>query len=414
MTYDALAVWLHGRPLAELTKLRNGRLRLRFDEDGLDKYGVDSRALSLALPLTARRVEGPALDAFVLGLLPEPPVRQMIEVENKVPRGDDFALLGAIGAECAGAVQFLVSGDQPDGGSLRALSSDEVTDIVHNLPTLKTPDGLPVGASLGGTQAKVLLTKAEAGWAWPTGGALSTHIIKPEPIANVVVPHLVEAEHWTANLAAASGIRAASTELQDFGGRLAIVVERYDRSHGVRLHQEDFTQALGLGVRDKYEYMGMPSRLTRIAVEAGSASIDRDRFQDDLLTLVAFNTLIGNSDAHSKNYSMIIDRAGFFTLAPLYDAAPTMLMNPSLTTAGHALNGQADLRFVTRSNVLKEASLWGMPTTRSERIVELLCQTLHAALEAVPEPETSPGLADLIRKRIQRLLDGGPLPYQAG
>lgn len=348
MNENVLHVWLYGNHLGEHERLRSGQLRLRFDTQAIAIYGEGSPVLSLSLPLSSRRVEGRRLDTFVQGLLPEMLMRAMIEDANGVPRNDDFALLSAIGAERAGAVQFLAAGRSPGDGELRALSPAEVNEIVQALPTLEPPGSLPVTASLGGIQSKVLLTAVgprpimdgEDQWAWPAYGAISTHIIKPEANTNIVVQHLIESEYWALKLARASGLSAATEVLRDFGGRNAIVVERYDRVGGRRAHQEDFAQALGLGVLDKYERSGRsPSRLTRLATEAGSASLDAAALQGALLRMVTFNAIIGNSDAHSKNYSLLISDIGNVRLAPLYDVAPTMLLNRNLTTAGHALDG---------------------------------------------------------------------------
>ena len=103
-----------------------------------------------------------------------------------------------------------------------------------------------MSASLGGIQDKVLLTRTGEGWAWPSAGAMSTHLIKPEPISTqVVVPQIIRYEHWALRLAADAGLPAAKADLQTFAGREALVVERFDRRDGRRTHQEDFTQALG-------------------------------------------------------------------------------------------------------------------------------------------------------------------------
>lgn len=412
MNQNVLNVWLHGEHLAELEHLRNGKLRLRFTSEAVTAYGVASQVLSLSLPVTTKRVEGRQLDAFVRGLMPEGNVRAMIEHENRTPYNDDFALLRAIGAECAGAVQFLPLDQAPGDGVLRPLTDAETARIVQNLPTIDAPDGLPVTASLGGIQPKVLLTQTEAGWAWPARGAASTHIIKPEPNSEVLVEFLIQSENWASRLAENAGLTSAHTELRNFDGRLAIVVERYDRRNGMRLHQEDFTQALGLGVQDKYERSGVrPGRLERIAKEAGSASLDPPAFREQLLRMVTFNALIGNADAHSKNYSLLIDAVGNFALAPLYDTAPVMLMNRNLTTSGHAIDGQADLRYVTRQHLEAEAGSWDMPSEIAEAIIESMAESTLAALQGTPPIRQLSYLPQLIRTRAHQLLTGKTMQY---
>lgn len=244
---NSLAVWLHGIHAAELGQLRNGRLRLRWTPEAITRWGEGSCPLSLSLPVTVRRVQGPHLERYFDGLLPESPLRAQLEREHHVAPGDVFGLLRTLGAECAGAVQVLRPDTAPTAGTLRQLSEAEVNRVVSDLPTLPVAEDLPMTASLGGIQAKVLLATTPSGWAWPLDGAPSTHIVKPEPASDAVIPDLIRLEDWTMRLARAAGVRAATTEIRQFGGRTAIVVERYDRVDGRRLHQEDLAQGLGPG-----------------------------------------------------------------------------------------------------------------------------------------------------------------------
>ena len=205
-----LTVWLHGQVVGELEQLRNARLRLRFTEDALSTYGFGARPLSLSLPLTDKRVQGDALERFCDNLLPEGTARAALEREHAIRPGDGFALLAHIGRECAGAIQFTTGDVTVADGSLSPLTDEQVDEIVRDLPTHPTRDGLEVSASLGGVQDKVLLTRTAEGWAWPSAGAMSTHLIKPEPISTqVVVPQIIRYEHWALRLAADAGLRAA-------------------------------------------------------------------------------------------------------------------------------------------------------------------------------------------------------------
>lgn len=379
---DRLVVWLHDVRLGEVQRLRNGRLRLRFDDDAVARHGIGARPLSLSLPVTDRRVQGPQLDRFLDNLLPESSVRSALEREHGVSPGDAFALLGVLGRECAGAVQ-LTPDDAPVGpGRLVGMSDDAVAALVARLPTLDPPDGETVSASLGGVQAKVLLTRTEHGWAWPADGAMSTHIVKPEPVADIAVSDLVRWEEWTLRLARAAGLPAARAELVDFDGRTAIVVERFDRRDGARLHQEDVAQSLGVGARDKYESStGRPSRLEQLASVARSEATDPDVLVADLLAQVTFNLVIGNGDAHAKNYSVTLGGRTGCAMAPLYDVAPVFLLNPAYQHFGLALDGQSRLRHLTGAHLLREATRWGMRPAAVHGVVERVATDVR---EAVP------------------------------
>ncbi|GIG40490.1 type II toxin-antitoxin system HipA family toxin [Cellulomonas phragmiteti] len=379
---DRLVVWLHGVRLGEVQRLRNGRLRLRFDDDAVARHGIGARPLSLSLPVTDRRVQGPQLERFLDNLLPESSVRSALEREHGVRPGDTFTLLGALGRECAGAVQ-LTADDRPLGpGRLVPLTDDAVAVLVSRLPTLDPPDGETVSASLGGVQAKVLLTRTDDGWAWPADGAMSTHIVKPEPVTDVAVPDLVRWEEWTLRLARTAGLPAATAELAEFDGRTAIVVERFDRRGGARVHQEDMAQALGVAARDKYESSSArPSRLESLAAVAAAEATDPDALLTGLLAQVTFNLVVGNGDAHAKNYSLTLGDAAGCAMAPLYDVAPVYLLNPAYQHFGLALDGQPRLRHLTGAHLVREAAHWGM---REPAVLEVVERVTTAVREALP------------------------------
>ena len=403
---NILEVWLSGRHLGELERLRNGAMRLRFTDEAINHYGAGSKALSLSIPMTQKRVEGASLGTFIEGLLPELGVRSALEHEHGLNPRDSFGLLRAIGTECAGAVQFTPEGLAPGKGFLRELSDEEVTVMVRDLPTLTPPDGLPISASLGGVQAKILLTRTK-GWAWPAAGAMSTHIIKPEPIFDAVVPNLVESEEWAMRLAKKAGFKVANAELHDFDGRKAIVVERYDRVGGRRIHQEDFTQALGIPSDNKYESSRTnPTRLFRIANEVGDEALDRAAFQEDLLRAITFNIVIGNGDAHSKNYSLIIDDQGLFEMAPLYDTAPVYLLTATLHHSGHVIDGQVSLKYIESGHIERAAQGWGI---RKEKVKRVVADAIDAIVEYAADISADADIAslpELVSARARRFAAG--------
>lgn len=384
-TENTLAVWLHGIHVAELTRLRNGRLRLMWTPEAIAHWGEGACPLSLSLPTTVRRVQGAHLERYFEGLLPESPLRGQLERENGVAPDDVFGLLRALGAECAGAVQVLPSGTAPPSGTLRLLSDAEVGSVVSDLPTLPVADDLPMTASLGGIQAKVLLTATPDGWAWPLGGAASTHIVKPEPISDAVIPDLVRLEDWTMRLARAAGVSAATTEIQEFDGRTAIVVERYDRVDGVRIHQEDLAQGLGLATRDKYEQERSPGHLAALANQATEHAADPETFLDALLEQVTFNVIVGNGDSHAKNYSYIIDAQARLHPAPMYDAAAVHLVVPRYDRSGLAVNGKTRLRYIKPGDLAAESATWGRPIEQSRALVDDVVERVRRAAKDIDD-----------------------------
>lgn len=392
---EPLDVWLYGRHLARLTEPSPYRYRLEFTEEALDTHGEGARILSLSLPISSRPTTDKAagrwpVHTFLEGLLPEGNLRQQVARTAGVPTADKIGLLRQVGAECAGAVQILAAGATPGEGRVRRLDEGEVVTMVRDLPTYHFPEGSTLQASLAGIQDKVLLTRmADGAWGWPTDGASSTHIVKPEPIEGAVVAHLVETEEWTLRVAREVGLAAATAHVADFDGRRAIVVERYDRlPDRSRIHQEDFCQALGLEPGDKYERAdGTPSRLSDLARAASPLAADPDAFRSSLLRAVTFNIAIGNGDAHSKNYSLLIAASGMVDLAPIYDAAPVMYLNRRFGGTGHRIADRTRIEDVAPEDLVSEASGWGMARPRAHRIVHEVMSAVHDVVHAVDLPD---------------------------
>ncbi len=392
-----LNVWLHGIRVARLSEPSRYRLRMDFTTDALDTFGEGSRVLSLSLPISPKPAvdgkgrAGSIVSAFIEGLLPEGNLRQHLATEAGVPVTDTMGLLRIVGAECAGAVQILPDGVEPGGGHVRRLTDDEVTRLVVDLPTYHLPDGTTPQASLAGIQDKVLLVALPDGaWGWPEAGAPSTHIIKPEPLGSAL-PQLIQTEDWALRVARHARIAAAESTLARFDERDAIVVTRYDRTpSGERLHQEDFCQALGLDPQAKYEstaeFERYGSRLRRLARAAAARSRDPDAFRIALLEAVTFNVVIGNGDAHSKNYSLLIDRAGSVSLAPLYDAAPVMHLDSRYKGTGHIINGRSNIDSVDVDDLASEGASWGMSSRRARATAEATMERVYESVDQVALP----------------------------
>lgn len=240
-------------------------------------------------------------------------------------------------------------------------------------------------ASLGGIQAKVLLAATSSGWAWPLDGAPSTHIVKPEPVSDAVIPDLIRLEDWTMRLARTAGIRAAVTEIQQFGGRTAIVVERYDRIDGQRIHQEDLAQGLGLAARDKYEQERSPGHLAALADRANEHAAAPEAFLDALLEQVTFNIIVGNGDSHAKNYSYLIDEESRLRPAPMYDAAAVHLVVPRYDRSGLAVNGKTRLRYIKPADLVTEAEAWGRPVKQSSMLIGDVAERIRQAANDIED-----------------------------
>jgi serine/threonine-protein kinase HipA len=328
----SLDVWLLGEYVGQLDQTA-GRLSFTYDADWLGR--PDAVLLSASLPLRANPFDDRAARPFFAGLLPEQDRRDQVARAIGVSGGNDFALLDAIGGECAGAVTFTHPGERPIEQATdldyRALEDRELAAIIDKLPErplLAGEEG--VRLSLAGAQDKLPVLLVDGHIALPLHGAPSSHILRP---AMRRVEDSVHNEGFCLALAQRIDLNAAAADIRDVEGRPYLLVERYDRKRGPdnhprRLHQEDFCQALGVAPEYKYQNEGGPSLIDCFAL-VRRATRPAALYLPQLLDAVLFNTLIGNNDAHSKNYSLIYG-AGGTTLAPLYDVLCTAVY-PELT-----------------------------------------------------------------------------------
>ncbi len=329
-----LEVWLLGAHIGTLAQV-DGRLSFSYAADWLAQSAanLDHTPLSQSLPPRAEPFDERATRPFFAGLLPEGAKRKLVAQTLHVSRQNDYALLDGIGGECAGAVTLLEPGQTPQAPeaphTVRWLDAAQLLHMLDEMPLrpmLAGDEGLRL--SLAGAQDKLPVVADVDRIGLPLFGAPSSHILKP-PIAGV--EGSVFNEGFCMALAAALKLDVAQTNIHRVRERHYLLVERYDRQPGVqsqRLHQEDFCQALGAAPETKYQSEGGPTlaeafELLRRTTRPSAPHILR------MLDFVVFNALIGNHDAHGKNFSLLYTRKGA-VLAPLYDALSTAVY-PSLT-----------------------------------------------------------------------------------
>lgn len=319
-----LEVWLFAERVGALTVI-DGRLNFRYAPDWLSR--PDALGLSNSLPLQVEPFDDHHTRPFFAGLLPEGQLRRLIAQQFQVSSQNDFALLDHIGGECAGAVTLLEPG-QPlssseHGHDVQWLSDEEIVAILDELPyrpMLAGRDGLRL--SLAGAQDKLPVVFNGERIGLPKNRTPSSHILKP---AIRTLSDTVTNEGFCLALAEAMQLKPANSQVRSVLGREFLLVERYDRvvdAQGLRrMHQEDFCQALGVVPEMKYQNEGGPDlvqcfELVRRVTRPSAPQILR------MLDYVIFNALIGNHDAHAKNFSLLY--AGkFAVLAPLYDVLST-------------------------------------------------------------------------------------------
>lgn len=335
-----LDVYLAGQHVGELERQGPTRYRFRYDADTVDRHGEGAPLLSASLPLRRDHYPNAETKPFFEGVLPEGAIRQTIARSLGLSEDNGFGLLEALGMDCAGAVVILppdAPAPTPESGSVEWLDGDELAQKVEDLP--RNPLGVTgangVRLSLAGVQPKLVVTRAPSGRiGQPSGGAPSTHILKPP---QEQFPELVINELFCLRVARSAGLRAASAELLHVGESECLLVERWDRTidddgRFARLHQEDFCQALGVLPAAKYEAEGGPSFPQLVAALRGLGAPTLARDLNELVQALVLNVLLGNADAHGKNYAILYEPLGVGRLAPLYDIVSTAVY-PDLNRA---------------------------------------------------------------------------------
>ncbi|HKD26073.1 MAG TPA: type II toxin-antitoxin system HipA family toxin, partial [Xanthobacteraceae bacterium] len=278
--------------------------------------------ISTRMPLTGDRVGPDIFLPWAANLLPENEQLRTLGQLLGMSRSDVIGLLSAIGGDTAGALSIGQPGRTSSVQWRPVATPDELEAILDDLPNkpfLVGEEG--VSMSLAGAQSKLAVAVDEGGRICiPMNGSPSTHILKPD---SPRLPGGVQNEAFCLTLARRLKIPAPRVATGRAGKRTFLLVKRYDRTdvdgRWRRLHQEDYCQALGLPPSAKYEANQTGIRgptlkdmfdLTRRHLPA--TEIIR------LLDLVVLNVLCCNTDAHAKNYSIMI-RGNGASLAPIYD-----------------------------------------------------------------------------------------------
>ena len=321
---DELHVWYQAKRVGYLWRSATEVMGFRYDQDWLDQGGF---AISRTLPLGAGDVtpaDGHA-HRFFANLLPEGAARDAIVRDLKIA-DNDFDLLRHIGGECAGALSLLIPEQDPSlTHQYLPLGPARLRNLVQRrgqMPGTASAHERP-RLSLAGAQQKCAVLFADGRYRLPRDNAPSTHILKFE---SADYRNLPTYETFTMQLAAAIGLPVVDVELCNLEQHQFVRVARYDRviegDDVMRLHQEDFCQALGYSYARKYQHDGGPNfadcvRLLRHCSHEPSIDVPA------LFRWQIFNVLAGNSDGHAKNLSLLLDAQGRIRLAPFYDLVCT-------------------------------------------------------------------------------------------
>lgn len=321
MSKKQLSVRLNGLHIGILEQTISGKMIFSYDKSA-------TRSISIGMPIRLEPYDHVLCEAFFGGLLPESTVtKKIIGKRFNISPNNSFALLRAIGHDCAGAISFHET-YEPEAEEdflpleVAEISEHELYEHIKNLPKEPLFLGFEgVRLSLAGAHDKAAVCMLDNRILLPTGACPTTHILKPA-IPNFL--ETVENEYFCLRMAKMIGLSVPAVEIRRIKDISFLLIERYDRvingNHVKRIHQEDFCQALGIVSIKKYQNEGGPgfkdcfTLLNEISypIEARNA----------LISVLIYNFLVSNMDAHGKNFSLLHSQ-DVVKLAPFYDIVCT-------------------------------------------------------------------------------------------
>ena len=388
--YDRKVGTLRGAP-------RNG-LIFQYDREYIAAPGAVP--LGTRSPLDERPWTPTLTRRWFDGLLPEGARRQHLAHVLHTVHLDTWSLLELAGSECAGAVQ-VVPPDHKDNPRLFELDQDTFEELLKPAAAPLADLHRNARLSLAGAQDKIVLFRQHHGaWALAVDGHASTHILKPP---HPDFPELVHNEHWCMEVARRAGLDAALTTIERIGDKEILIIERYDRIRHAdgtveRIHQEDLAQALGS--QTKYQDEGFPSTydLARVPGVTPEGLFDR----------LIVNWLVGNCDAHAKNYSILEPGTGRARLAPVYDVVSTQAYEGLTQVLGTSIGTARTMNEVTRNSIEAMGRKLGLedePTRRACTLAERVLGAIHGCKnEGI---KSGPVPVDGVLERINKVVRWG-------
>jgi serine/threonine-protein kinase HipA len=374
--------------------------------------------ISTSMPLNDKRA-GPALFLpWAANLLPESDSLQAVGQFLGVAPSDVIGILSEMGRDTAGALSIGRPGTSSSDNWRPIDNEAGLERIIEELPKkpfLVGEEG--VSMSLAGAQSKMgVAIDAQGRLCIPLEGSPSTFILKPD------VPRLwgsVQNEAFCLTLARRMRLSAIDVTTGVAGKRSYLLVKRYDRLEADgrwrRVHQEDFCQALGKPPAAKYEanQTGIRGPTIKDMVEATrrlapAADIVK------LLDMVIFNIITCNTDAHAKNFSLII-RASGATLAPIYDVmcgdvwdnvTRNLAQKISGKNRGEHLKGRHWQRFATECGLNPRQVLMRVATLANQAEAQAAAAAGDVAKMPAGDHPSLRHVAESIRKRARAITSG--------
>ena len=327
--YEPLNVFLNSRLVGQLRRETSGAISFKYDQSWIE--WVPAMPVSLSLPKRAQAYTGAPVSAVFENLLPDnQTLRARIAARTRAEGTDAYSLLGAIGHDCVGALQFLPTESEPGSAGFIdgiPIADVEIAALINNLAAapLGITEDESFRISIAGAQEKTALLFWKNRWYKPHGTTATTHILKPcigQLPNGIDLTDSVENEYLCLKIMESMGLPTAKAEIATFGDRRVLIVERFDRlwtadQRLLRIPQEDCCQALSVPPTLKYESDGGPGMENILRLLQGSD----DPMKDQLAFLKANMVfwLLGATDGHAKNFSIFLSTGGRYHMTPFYD-----------------------------------------------------------------------------------------------
>ncbi len=331
---DRLLIHWNKKQVGLLSRHTKGRVQFQYSQEWLKKTGCP---ISLSLPCREEKYAPGISTAFFENLLPESNARSILAFNKRFDKKDTFAFLEHFGQDCAGALSITPEQEEPDfrPGKYEQIDTalGDALDRIQTDPENRQlyPEIKNARLSIAGAQDKLPVYMEKGHFYLPMNpGSPTTHIIKP---ASPYFQHIQRNEAFCMDLAKSLGLNVPVSRLIKTGSHELFAVERYDRKKQnktiLRIHQEDFCQAMGVPASRKYQEKGGPGFTQCRELVDEYLSDQGFEIRMNIAAITAFNYIIGNHDAHGKNFSIIHDQT--ITMAPFYDLVSTQVY-PSLET----------------------------------------------------------------------------------
>jgi serine/threonine-protein kinase HipA len=413
-----LFIWIDGHRAATLSH-REGNFELAYEASWVTSRGYP---ISPHLPLLEVSRDA-AVKNFFSNLLPEGELLEGLSQTHQISKFDIFGLLKKVGRDCAGAM-IIADSDQPviddsvhfDIDGYQQIRNEDLNQQIIDSRHAKVPlmflDRKP-RMSLAGVQNKIgVYIDANENLMLPHQSQPTSHILK---IGDPRYPGMAANEYFCMQLARAAGLTVPDTHFRRLPEPV-LLVHRYDRDWTQvagtikRRHQIDACQALNLPPNQKYEqpayeYAPTGATLPNIISLAKLCDIPSAALTT-MLNWVLFNYLIGNTDAHAKNLSFLIDRASdparsigrhaSIVIAPLYDLVCGSVYG--LNDFAQNIGKEDELALISTNDWREFAKLTGTSPKLVKRLGEVLVKQISQKLDGVADTVSIETSAEVVSK----------------